>query len=248
MPSPRWIPPKGGRCATVRDERVVLARTVTPRGEIQLQRRGEGVYEFILNGVFLMASYNAPSSRALAELALARVPEGRRNLGVLVGGLGMGFTLAAALADPRVARVDVVEIEPVLVIWHYKYLSHLAGHPLDDPRVHLIQADVMNYLASTQACYDVLLLDVDNGPEWLSMQANQRLYEARGLQRLRERLAPGGVLAIWSAERSQAFLEGLRAVFGLAEAVEVIDHTPEGREITATIYLAGESWNADTRR
>ena len=219
-------------------ERVVLARETTPHGEIQLQRRNGAIYEIIFNGVFLMASYNAPSARALAEVVLARLPADRREVRLLVGGLGMGYTLAAALADSRVGRVDVVEIEPLIVAWNREHLGHLTGHPLDDPRTHLVQGDLVEYLHSTRATYDALLLDVDNGPGWLSVGANHRLYDAIGLQRLRQLLTPGGVLAIWASEVSPSFLQALRTAFGNADIVEVVDRIPDGREITATIYWA----------
>jgi spermidine synthase len=219
-------------------ERVVLARETTPRGEIQLQRRNGAIYEIIFNGVFLMASYNAPSARALAEVVLARLPADRRNVRVLVGGLGMGYTLAATLADPRVGHVDVVEIEPLIVAWNREHLGHLTGYPLDDPRTHLVQGDLVEYLRVTRATYDALLLDVDNGPGWLSVDANHRLYDAVGLQRLRRLLTPGGVLAIWSSEASPAFLQALQTAFGNADIVAAMDHLPDGREITATIYWA----------
>lgn len=218
--------------------RTVIARENTPNGELQLQRREGDVYEIIYNGVFLMASYNEPSARALAELALARLPATRTNLRILVGGLGMGYTLAAALADPRVAHVDVVEIEPLIVRWNREPLGELAGHPLDDPRTHLIESDLAIYLTESDAVYDALLLDVDNGPDWLSVDANTRLYDRVGLIRMRDRLVPGGMLAIWAADTSPHFLDRLREVFGSASAEHVADHTPEGREITATIYLA----------
>ncbi|RME45348.1 MAG: spermine/spermidine synthase, partial [Chloroflexi bacterium] len=145
-------------------ERVVIARETTPNGELQLQRRGRDVYEIIYNGVFLMASYNEPSARALATLALSRLPATRTGLRVLVGGLGMGYTLAASLSDPRVERVDVVEIEPLIVHWNREYLGGLAGFPLDDHRTHLHEADLVTFVQSTRVTYDALLLDVDNGP------------------------------------------------------------------------------------
>lgn len=218
--------------------RTVIARETTPNGELQLQHRGDDVYEIIYNGVFLMASYNEPSAQALAELALARLPATRNNLHVLVGGLGMGCTLASALADPRVGHADVVEIEPLIVRWNREHLGELAGNPLDDPRIDLVESDLVTLLAQSDILYDALLLDVDNGPGWLSVDTNARLYDRAGLKRMKGRLASGGILAIWSADTSPEFLERLESVFGSAAAEQVSDYTPEGREITATIYLA----------
>lgn len=219
-------------------ERIVVARESTPNGDLQLQRRGDDVCEIIYNGVFLMASYNEPSARALARLALARLPATQTHLRVLVGGLGMGYTLAEALADPRVDRADVVEIEPLIVRWNREYLGDLAGHPLNDPRTHLQEADLTAFLLDTQARYDALLLDVDNGPGWLAIDSNEQLYDRAGLQRLKSRLVAGGVLAIWSADASPEFLGRLAMEFAGVAAEQVMDFTPRGREITATIYLA----------
>lgn len=218
--------------------RIVIARESTPNGELQLQRRRDDVYEIIYNGVFLMASYNEPSARALAQLALERLPASQTNLRVLVGGLGMGYTLAAGLASPRVDRVDVVEIEPLIVRWNREHLGELAGAPLMDPRAHLFETDLVAFLQETSTKYDALLLDVDNGPGWLAIDANEQLYGQAGLQRLMSRLRTGGVLGIWSANTSPEFLERLAVIFGNSTSETVSDRTPEGREITATIYLA----------
>lgn len=196
------------------------------------------MYEIVYNGVFLMASYNEPSARALAELALDRLPAPGTSLRVLVGGLGMGYTLASALDHPRVERVDVVEIEPLVVEWNREHLGELAGNPLDDPRTHLHVTDLVTFLARTKAPYEALLLDVDNGPGWLAIDTNDRLYGLAGLKRLRSCLTAGGVLGIWSADTAPAFLNRLAKVFGNANAEPVMDHTPERREIEATIYLA----------
>ena len=219
-------------------EREVIARAMTANGEMQLQRRRDEVYEIIYNGVFLMASYNEPSARALARLALALLPAQRRDLQVLVGGLGMGFTLAEALADPRVGQVDVVEIEPLIIQWNREHLGRLAGYPLEDPRTLLVPADLAAFLAETTTAYDALLLDVDNGPGWLALEANAQLYNRAGLARLQARLKAGGVLAIWSADTEPAFIEQLARIFATVSIETVVDQAPGGREITATIYLA----------
>lgn len=218
--------------------RTVLARETTPNSELQLQRRQDDVYEIIYNGVFLMASYNEPSARALARLALERLPATQRNRRVLVGGLGMGYTLAEALADPQVDHADVVEIEPLIVRWNREHLGHLAGNPLNDPRTHLHEADLTAFLLDAPAMYDALLLDVDNGPGWLAIDSNEQLYGRAGLQRLKSRLVAGGVLAIWSADVSPEFFGRLATEFDGVVAEQVTDFTPRGRKITATIYLA----------
>lgn len=216
----------------------VLARQTTANGEFQLQRRGDDVYELIYNGVFLMASYNEPSARALADLALSWVPDDRTGLRVLVGGLGMGYTLASALADARVVGVDVVEIEPLIVTWNRQYLGHLAGEPLENARVRLHENDLVRFLRDANAGYDAVMLDVDNGPNWLAIESNERLYNAAGQIALRRCLSPGGVLGIWASETSTAFLSELATVFNQATAEQVVDTTPEGHAIEATIYLA----------
>jgi spermidine synthase len=176
--------------------REVLARAATATGDWVLQRR-DGHYEIICSGVFLIASYNGSSERGLAEEALAQVPGD--GLRVLVGGLGIGYTVQAVLIDLRVVRCDVVEIEPLIVDWHRRYFAPLCGRPLEDPRTRLIGGDLHD-LALPPAAYDAILLDTDNGPEWLTRPENARLYRPESLARLEASLTPRGRLAVWTPE------------------------------------------------
>lgn len=215
--------------------REVIDRVTTPTGEWQLQRTGAH-FEIICNGIFLMASYNRDSDRALAGLALQRVAG--RALRVLVGGLGIGFTAQAALEDPRVRRLDVGEIEPVVVAWHRAHFAGLCGRPLEDPRTTLRLADVYE-VAPEQGPYDAILLDTDNGPGWLVRQANERLYRQPGLTALLGALRPGGVVGYWSAEPAPRLAEDLTRAGAWVEAVEIQDQIAPNRQGSAWIYLGG---------
>lgn len=210
-----------GQVVDTDDERPrVLYRGDTPRGELVLRRAGEH-FEIISNGVFLMDTRDGGSERALVREALAHVlaasdtrecpPVGLR---VLVGGLGVGFSLLEALSDPRVAAVTVVEIEPQVVGWHTTHLAGLTGGALADPRVRVVVDDVYRLLDTEPARYDVICVDTDNGPGWTVVDDNVRLYQAEGLALLRSRLAPGGVLAVWSAHHDPAFARRLAEQFG----------------------------------
>ena len=179
--------------------REVLARCLTATGDIQLQRRA-GHYEIICSGVFLMASYNIDSERRLAEDTLAQVRGD--SLRVLVGGLGIGYTVQAVLEDRRVVGCDVVEIEPLIADWHRRYFAPLCGRPLDDPRAQLIEGDLYD-LPLPPATYDAILLDTDNGPGMLCRGLNARLYDEAGRQRLLRALTPDGLLAVWTPDGVQ---------------------------------------------
>jgi spermidine synthase len=214
--------------------REIIERVTTATGEWQLQRR-DSHFEIICNGLFLMASYNRESDRELAQLALERVSGD--NLRVLVGGLGIGFTAQAALEDHRVAALDVVELEPIVVGWHRTFFADLCGRPLDDPRVRLIQGDLFN-VPLDPGDYDALLLDTDNGPEWLARDVNQRIYEPSTVRRFFEALRPGGVVAFWSAERAPNFARVLREIASEVEEIEVPEMIAPERQGSAWIYLA----------
>lgn len=180
----------------------VIERVATPRGELQLQRRGEA-YEVISNGSFLMATYNGESEGALIRLAQRWVPNPRR---ILVGGLGVGYTLRAALDCSSVERVTVVEIEPKVVDWNRTHLAPFHGRALDDSRTDLVVADFAAFLSHGAAePYDLIALDTDNGPDWIVFAENAMLWGPEGLAHLSRMLAPGGVLAFWSASASPRF-------------------------------------------
>ncbi|MCA1657247.1 MAG: spermidine synthase [Actinobacteria bacterium] len=129
----------------------------------------------------------------------------------MIGGLGVGFSLLEALADPRVGRVTVVEIEPALLEWHRHHLRHLTGDTLDDPRVEVLVGDLADHLGDVgYPAYDVICLDVDNGPGWTVTDAYAALYGAGGTRLLASRLRPGGALSVWSAHEAPTYEAMLR--------------------------------------
>lgn len=144
----------------------------------------------------LMSSIASASEITLAEETLRRVKNPRD---VLIGGLGLGYTLRAALdrVDPR-ANVVVAELVPELVEWNRVHLGHLANFPLNEPNCKVVVGDVLDHIKSSPSAYDALLLDVDNGPAALSNPHNQQLYGDRGVDYCGRALRPGGVLAVWS--------------------------------------------------
>jgi spermidine synthase len=222
-------------------ERIVLARHVTPGGEIQLQQRplpdGSAAFEIISDGVFLMASYNQVSERALAHHALEAVKTSPgSDLRVLVGGLGMGFTLQETLTGD-VASVDVVEINPYIVEWNRTFFAPLNGDALADPRVRLIQDDLHTLLyGSSTAAYKAILLDVDNGPSWLAHPDNARLYTREALERWSAMLTPGGSFSVWSAQPEPEFSERMEAIFGRAEEIIVVAPNYRNESVEQFIY------------
>jgi spermidine synthase len=217
----------------VTGEPEVLQRVTTPRGELVL-RRVDRAFEVISNGVFLMDTRDGRSERALVRAAVARHPAARR---LLVGGLGVGFSLLEAVASPGLTGIDVVEIEPVLIGWHETFLHDLTGAALHDPRVAVLQRDVRDHLQASPGGYDIVCLDVDNGPGWTVNEDNAELYGADGLATCAAALAPGGVLAVWSAHRSPAYEHLVRETLGDLEVVEV----QVARGEPDLVYLAGVS-------
>lgn len=193
------------------DEVVTVAREECAAGEVVLRRRPAGVLELVVDGAFAMDTVDTSTEVALARVALAEHPAPRR---VLVGGLGLGFTARAVLADARVERLDVVEVAAPLVRWAREALvPELAGLE-DDGRCRLRVADVADVLAAGEAAgeWDLVLLDVDNGPGFLIRPANRRLYRPDLLGQAYARLAPGGRLLIWSSHRSPELLRALAAL------------------------------------
>ena len=189
-----------------------LARAASERGELVLRRRGDEALELRVNGVFVMDAAGAASERELATAGIAAVATPRR---VLVAGLGLGFTLRAVLADPRVEQVTVVELEPVLVHWLRCGLAPGGAAALEDPRVSVLVADVADAVtAAATGAYDLALLDVDNGPDFLVHEANADLYRVPFLRACRRMLDRGGALVVWSMSESRALADRLGAVFG----------------------------------
>lgn len=189
-------------------------------GGLRLMRRGQD-FMILFGGNELMSSRLRGSEEALATLACALL-KGRAHPHILIGGLGMGFTLRAALGVlPGDAHVTVGELVPKIVAWARGPLAHLFGASLGDPRVAIEVRDVHEMIVGAGADYDAILLDVDNGPDGLIHVANDRLYGADGLRAAHAALKPGGILAIWSAHPDKAFTERLRRAGFQVDEVQV---------------------------
>jgi spermidine synthase len=166
----------------------IIERFATPRGDIQLQRRGMH-YEIISNGTFVMATYNGESEKKLVRAALdARETE---RCSVLIGGLGVGFSLAEAVRSPRTRRVTVVEIGPQIIRWNRTFLAAFSDRALEDEKTEIVHADLIRWISDTEETFDVVCLDIDNGPDWTVFRENDVLYDDDGLTRLVRLLNPG---------------------------------------------------------
>jgi spermidine synthase len=199
---------------------VVLDRVATPGGDMVLSRRGDQ-FSIRVGRVELMNSRNHASEDELGRRACTLVGD-RTDARVLVGGLGLGYTLRAVLDGCR-AAIDVVELVPAVVRWNREHTGALAGHPLDDPRVTVIEDDVARVIAAADASYHAIVLDVDNGPDEL-FDENAKLYQRRGLVAAHRALVPGGGLAVWSAFESKTFTTWLRTTGFAAEVIRVNAH------------------------
>jgi spermidine synthase len=189
----------------------ILGRTRTPDGTELTLARHPSEYLIAANGQTLMSSRTHGSEDALGACAGLGARTQTQPV-VLVGGLCMGFTLRAALdVLPASAQVLVNEFLPAVVEWNRGPLGALAHHPLDDPRVRIEEADVAATLGASRGRFDVVLLDVDNGPAAFTVSTNAGLYGDRGVAMARAALRPGGVLAVWSASDDRPFARRLRA-------------------------------------
>jgi spermidine synthase len=209
--------------------------TIPGGGELRLLRRG-AEFSIMLGMNPLMNSRMSGSEQALANLTCARLA-GRPRPQLLIGGLGMGFTLRSALAAlPAEATVIVAELVPAVIAWAYGPMAELFGSSLADPRLTLHEADVGKLIAAPDTPYDAILLDVDNGPDGLTQSGNDRLYSAAGLKAAKAALRPGGVLAVWSVAPDAAFTQRLERAGFAVEETRVRAHGRSGPR--HTIWLA----------
>ncbi|WP_319519422.1 hypothetical protein [uncultured Martelella sp.] len=187
---------------------------------LRLKQRGTE-FSIMLGSNELMNSRLYGSEEALAELAAERIA-GRKAPAVLIGGLGMGFTLRAALAVlPADARIVVAELVPAVVTWARGPMADVFKGALDDPRVEVVTGDVTALIARSKGAFDAILLDVDNGPDGLTRSSNDRLYSLSGLAAAKAALKKAGVLAVWSAHPDDKFTARMKKSGFATEAVSV---------------------------
>lgn len=187
-----------------------LARASNAAGDEIILRRRNDIYEIRYNGLELMSNLNHTSEDILATRSLSLRGTARK---VLIGGLGMGFTLRTTLKNlGKDAEVVVCELVPEIVEWNRTCFGHLAGHPMRDARVTVHVGDVMEVLRHETDAYDVILMDTDNGPDITVRAPNEAIYGKAGLKAVRRALRPDGVASFWSATRSPAFERELEEV------------------------------------
>lgn len=218
----------------------------TPAGELIRLTRESGDFIVRVDNVILMTSGAHHSEELMSRIGCEGLRE-RTDARVLVGGLGLGYTLRAALDEvgPR-ATVVLCELMEAVVTWNRGPVAHLAGRPLDDPRVQVEVGDIVAYLRSRPAPFDALLLDVDCGPDSFTTQGNVRLYDREGLALLRQLLRPGGTLVVWSEYELPPFVKALRHAGFEAQVVRTRERGDRGAR--HTLYVGRRSANQRPKR
>ncbi len=180
---------------------IVIERTFTENGELQLQKRGKD-FEIIFNGTFLMATYNGESEKLLVRYAIERADLPKT---MLIAGLGVGFSLAEAQKHKMLEKITVVEIEQKIIEWNRTYLSAFSEGALTQSKVDVVHGDFIEWVNTVHQKYDVICLDIDNGPDWVVLEKNNELYSSRGIRKLLKIMSKGGAVSFWSASKSRFF-------------------------------------------
>jgi len=212
---------------------ILLDQATTPDGRPMTLHEHDGVFMIRVDGVELMSTRQHHSEEKLAELACGHLRSRSPRARVLIGGLGLGFTLRTALENlgPD-ATVVVVELMPAVIRWNQNPDYTLAADAMADPRVEVVAGDVVDVLKKSHGKFDAIILDVDNGASGLTVAANSRLYSATGLAMIRSALRPAGCLAVWSADADPAFVERMgQGGFAVTEE-------------RARTHPTGGSWNS----
>lgn len=218
-----------------------LAQALTPEGaELTLHAHDTHFYVRV-NRQPLMGTNASESEKVLAQLACARL-QGMAGARVLIGGLGLGFTLRRVLElVAKDAQVDVAELMPEMVAWNREFLGAVNGLLLDDPRVTVLVEDVYQVIARAPAGhYDAIMLDVDNGPIAMVQDGNQRLYQSQGFAIITQALKPGGIATFWSASHDRGFAKRLGKA-GFSVEVVAAKAYPQAKRCTHTIFVAKRS-------
>ena len=217
-------------------EKIDTARVPGSDSELRLMRRGKE-FSIMLGANELMNSRLSGSEVALATLAAKKI-EAVKSPHVLIGGLGMGFTLRAGLGVfGSSARIMVAELVPSVVAWARGPMAEMFGDSLDDPRVNIREEDVAEVIERNTLTFDAILLDVDNGPQGLTRKANDALYDVAGLKKAHSALRRGGVLAVWSSGPNSKFSNDLRQA-GFAVSEVAVRATGKGGGARHVIWIA----------
>ena len=213
-----------------------LERIKTSEGEIQLQRRGSD-YEIIYNGVFIMSTCNGFSEKAAVDDALdiltAKKGDNLKDIKILLGGLGMGYSLRAALDFPYVSGVTVAECEPAVIGWNRSYLRHINNSAINDSRTEIYEGDFYNILmdysqktgTGSSKGFHLIMVDTDNGSTWLSRPGNANFYNQSGIKLIKKCLRYNGVVSFWCADREDDFASLLKKEFQNVSYHTVIERT-----------------------
>ena len=233
------------------DDRSKVLDTVQGRGGelILLERHTpSGVHhEIRIDGRFAMSTSDEPTSRLLARASLNRLDQ-KEGIRVLVGGLGLGLTLKEVLDDRRVGEVTVAELEEAIIGWNGSFLRAFNGATLSDPRLRVYCGDVLDLLGERRAGFDVILMDVDNGPSYLLNEKNASLYTHKGMRMMKRCLVPGGILGVW-AGRPEPDLERRLRVYYTDVRVDLVADRGEGENIPPTaIYTAAKGMSSRAQR
>lgn len=205
-------------------------------GELRLHQRNDEFMISIVGGGVLMTTRMHGSEDVLAQRACCDIA-GCSRQNVLIGGLGMGFTLSSALSHlGSEAQVTVAELVPKVIQWNKEELGEAAGKPLNDHRVQVFEGDVGTLIRKESCIYDAIILDVDNGPDGLTRKDNNWLYTHKGLMASFAALRPQGILAVWSAADDRSFTQRLKKVGFTVETIQVGAHNNKGQK--HTIWLA----------
>lgn len=169
-----------------------------------------------------MASYNGTSEEEMIIRAFNML-EDKKDVSILIGGLGVGYSLKSALKFKNAKRIDIVEIEESIIRWNKTYFKRLNEGALCDPRVRVFNCDFFDYLSKCTDFYNLIAIDVDNGPDWVAIDMNRVLYKASALSTMKRRLLPDGILSIWSATRNDDLKQLLEDIFASVELIKSSD-------------------------